>query len=87
MEKRLANYRFNRTKQRIGSFLKELATHEGQILLNGEILIPLDLTHEMIAEMVAVSRQLVTVTLNQWSKAGIVRYKRRRLTVIKPEML
>lgn len=86
-EERLLRHRFNLTKQRIGLFLKEMARHHAHILANGEIELRLPLTHELISEMVSVSRQQVTTILKQWAREGIIRYSRQRILLSKPERL
>lgn len=45
------------------------------------------LTHELIGEMVAVSRQQVTTIFIEWAEKGIIRYNRKRIVLSKPEML
>lgn len=86
-EERLLRHRFNLTRQRIGLFLKEVARHHARTLANGEIELRLPLTHELIGEMVGVSRQQVTVIFNEWAGEGIIRYSRRRILLRKPERL
>lgn len=86
-EERLLRYRFNLTRQRIGFFLKEMALHHANTLANGEIEIRLPLTHELISEMVNVSRQQVTTILKQWAREGNIRYSRHRILLSKPERL
>lgn len=86
-EARWSKYRFNLTEQRIGVFLKEIAHYHGRTLLNGEIELRLPLTHELIGEMVSVSRQQVTVVFNRWADAGIIRYTRKRIVLTRPELL
>lgn len=86
-EERLLRHRFNLTQQRIGQLLKEVARHHGRTYLNGEIELRLPLTHELIGEMVAVSRQQVTTIFIKWADAGIIRYTRKRIILSKPELL
>ena len=86
-EERLLRHRFNLTQQRIGQFLKEVARHHGRTYLNGEVELRLPLTHELIGEMVAVSRQQVTTIFIKWADAGIIRYDRKRIVLSKPELL
>lgn len=86
-EERLLRHRFNLTQQRIGQFLKEVAQHHGRTYLNGEIELRLPLTHELIGEMVAVSRQQVTMIFIKWAGEGIIRYTRKRIILSKPELL
>lgn len=86
-EERQLNYRFNLTQQRIGLFLKDVAHYYGRTLVNGEIEFRLPMTHELIGEMVGVSRQQVTTIFNQWAKEGIIQYSRRRILLRKPEQL
>ena len=86
-EERLLRHRFNLTRQRIGLFLKDMARHHGRTFLNGEVELRLPLTHELIGEMVAVSRQQVTTIFIEWAGKGIIRYNRKRIVLSKPEML
>ncbi|MDX1913006.1 MAG: Crp/Fnr family transcriptional regulator [Saprospiraceae bacterium] len=86
-EERLLRHRFNLTRQRIGLFLKEVARHHARSLVNGEIELELPMTHELLGEMVSVSRQRVTTVLGEWAEAGIIRYARNRIVLTKPELL
>lgn len=86
-EERLLRHRFNLTRQRIGLFLKEVARHHARSIANGEIELELPLTHELLGEMVSVSRQRVTTVLGEWAEAGIIRYARNRIVLTKPELL
>lgn len=86
-EERLLRHRFNLTRQRIGLFLKDVARHHGRTFLNGEVELRLPLTHELIGEMVAVSRQQVTTIFIEWAEKGIIRYNRKRIVLSKPEIL
>lgn len=86
-EERLLHHRFNLTRQRIGLFLKEVARHHGRTFLNGEIELQLQLTHELIGEMAAVSRQQVTTIFIEWAEQGIIRYNRKRVVLSKPGLL
>lgn len=78
-EERLLRHRFNLTRKRIVLFLKEIARHHARHLVNGEVELRLPLTHELIGEMVGVSRQQVTMIFNQWAAEGVIRYSRRRI--------
>ena len=86
-EERLLRHRFNLTRQRIGLFLKEVARHHARTLANGEVELRLPLTHELIGEMVGVSRQQVTTIFVEWAGEGIIHYSRRRILLRKPERL
>ena len=86
-EERLLRHRFNLTRQRISLFLKDVARHHGRTFLNGEVELRLPLTHELIGEMVAVSRQQVTTIFIEWAEKVISRYNRKRIVLSKPEML
>jgi CRP-like cAMP-binding protein len=86
-EERLLRHRFNLTRQRIGLFLKDVARHHARSIANGEIELELPLTHELLGEMVSVSRQRVTTVLGEWAEAGIIRYARNRIVLTKPELL
>jgi CRP-like cAMP-binding protein len=86
-EERLMRHRFNLTRQRIGLFLKVIASHHSRSIVNGEVELRLPLTHGLIGEMVGVSRQQVSTIFIEWAKKGIIRYNRKRIVLSKPEML
>ncbi len=85
-ERMMLNYSTS-TRKRIGLFLKEVAQNHGQTFLNGEVELLLPLTHQLIAEMLSVSRQQVTTIFNEWAEQGVIRYTRRRILLSKPEQL
>jgi CRP/FNR family cyclic AMP-dependent transcriptional regulator len=84
---RLTNIRFNKTQRRLGDLLKELARHHGHYLTDGDLELRLPLSHELISEMVSVSRQRVSAILAKWAEQGVIRYSRNRLILCKPALL
>lgn len=87
VEKRMLNYRYNRTEQRIRLFLRELVELDSRELLSGGVEIKPLLSHEFIAKMVCVSRQQVTTVLLNLAQQRILKYNRRRLVIYRPDLL
>lgn len=61
-------------------YLEDLATKIG-IRIGYEILIPIVTTHQDIADLLGVSRQTVTTTLNTLKKANAIYYSRTRIII------
>ena len=51
------------------------------------VVIDVHLTHEDLAHMVGASRQWVTTTLDRLQKKGIVRIRKRKLVILRPDLL
>lgn len=86
-EERMLNYRFNRTEQRLRTFLKEMAQYDSRKLATGDIEIKIPLSQALIGDMTATSRQQVTILLQKLEKRGLLRYQRRRLVIYRLDML
>ncbi|MCH8904773.1 MAG: Crp/Fnr family transcriptional regulator [Bacteroidetes bacterium] len=73
---------FKNTEDRVKSFIKELADDHGKkIGVGDELEIKLNLTHDDISKLTAVSRQNVTGIFNSLEKNNIILYDRKRILV------
>jgi CRP/FNR family transcriptional regulator len=81
VQSRLDAMFFQNAEQRVKSFIKELADEHGKKLLNNEVEVKLNLTHEDIAKLTATTRQKVTTVLSDLEKQGIISYDRKRILV------
>lgn len=78
---RLESLFFKNAPDRIKEIIKELASEHGEKLLNSEISVKLNLTHEDIAKLTATTRQTVTSVFNELEKQGIIKYNRKQILI------
>lgn len=71
---------------RLSQVLLALCDNYGIPQGNG-VVIDVHLTHEDLAHMVGASRQWVTTTLDRLQKKGIVRIRKRKLVILRPDLL
>ncbi len=71
---------------RLALVLLELGDAFGRYTPHGQW-IALPLTHEHLAEMVGASRERVSKAMAEFAHLGWIRYRRRSITILKPEAL
>ena len=82
-EARIEEIAFKSAPARLASLLLRIATEtdwHGRRMLDG-------LTHQQLAELTGTHRETVTLTLNQFKKAGLVEISRRRITLLDPDRM
>jgi CRP-like cAMP-binding protein len=84
-QERIQSLAVERTPQRLVNALLRFANHLGAEGEDGSIRIP-PLTHQVIAEYVGTSREIVTFQLNHLRQKGLLRYSRQGIYV-DPEVL
>ena len=80
LENRHSDLVFRDVKSRLISFFKEWASREGQRDGN-KIILKNYLTHNDIANLIATSRQSVTVLLNELKESGFLNYNRSQFEI------
>lgn len=78
---------FKNNAERIRAFLKDLADEHGQKLINDQIEVRLNLTHEDIAKLTVTSRQNVTSVMSDLEKQNVIAYDRKKIIVKRYESL
>jgi CRP-like cAMP-binding protein len=68
------------TSRRLGRALVEFADRTGSDPLNGEITIA-PLTHEVLAQYVGTSREIVSHQMSEFRGLGLVRYSRKGISI------
>lgn len=81
IQSRFESLIFKSSDERVKSFIKDLATSEGQKNSDGEIEIKLNLTHDDIGKLTATSRQTVTTVLNELEKKKTLTYDRSKILI------
>jgi CRP-like cAMP-binding protein len=83
-DERLAESAFLSLSQRLGRQLLQLAGSHGREAAEGTVL-DLPLSQRELAGLVGASRQSVNKLLSQWEQDGILRRRRRSITLVKPD--
>lgn len=86
-ERRLLDVRYQTVEYRIRKLFREIMVAEGRQLMNGEIELPMRLSHRLIAQLCVTSRQSVTILLLNLKKQSIIRYNRHHMVVRQPGVL
>ncbi len=86
IESRLRNILFRTNRQRVAGVLLELLESHGERDGPGW-LIRLKLTHQEIASLIGATRETVTIVLGQLQLDGLIRVRRRAITVVDREGL
>ncbi len=80
LETRLEALANEKTPARVARAIAEFAERQGTPKEDGSIHVP-PLTHQLIAEYVGTSREIVTFQMNQLRQSGYIRYSRRGIEV------
>ena len=78
----MASYRVS---ERVGATLLDLATALGTPAAEGYVTMPW-FTHNLLADYVGTSREMVTFEMNRLRRLGLIQYSRRRLDVYADEL-
>ncbi len=81
IESRLRNILFRNNRQRVAGVLLELLESHGE-LIGKEWLIRLKLSHQEIAGLIGTTRETVTIVLGELQLDGLIRVRRRAITVM-----
>lgn len=79
-ERRVEGFISSDTKTRIANFLLDITIRFGK-KTDKNILLPLPLTHQRIAEFVGAYRETVTLAVNELEKMEVIKNRRGRITV------
>ena len=79
-ERRVEGFISSDTKMRIANFLLDITLRFGQ-KTGKNVLLPLPLTHQRIAEFVGAYRETVTLAVNELERDGVVKNQRGKITV------
>lgn len=80
-ERKLEGFIITDTTARVAYFIADCALRFGK-KINSKVEIPLELTHQRIAEFVGSFRETVTLALNKLEKEGILENKRGKITIL-----
>lgn len=80
-ERRVEGFISSDTKERIANFLLDITLRFGKKSGNN-ILLPLPLTHQRIAEFVGAYRETVTLAVNELEEMGVIKNQRGKITII-----
>ncbi len=85
-ERRLESFVLTDTVARVALFLSDCASRFGEIKNNAAVL-PLELTHQRIAEFVGSFRETVTLAVQKLEKTGVVKIEKKKVTILNLDML
>ncbi len=71
---------FNDVKSRLAALLLNLARSEGKVCGN-EIRLEAPITHQDLANLIGSTRETTTATLNQFKRAQLIQFDRRRIVI------
>lgn len=80
-EKKLEGFILANTEARLANFLSDFAVRFG-IKKDGKILLPIPLTHQLIAEFIGSVRETVTIAINRLVKENIIGPQHSKITVL-----
>lgn len=91
-EKRLEGFITTDTTARVANFLSDCvkrfcSPREAGKKKNGQVTLPIELTHQRIAEFVGSFRETVTHSLQKLEQEKIIRMKRGKITILNPKKL
>lgn len=79
-ERKLEGFIFSSTTVRVANFLTDCAKRFG-VQKGTNIAIPIELTHQLIAEFVGAFRETVTISLHALEQQNIIRLKRGHIVI------
>ena len=79
-ERRVEGFISSDTKERIANFLLDITLRFGK-KTEKNILIPLPLTHQRIAEFVGAYRETVTLAVNELEQEGVIKNQRGKIII------
>jgi CRP-like cAMP-binding protein len=77
---RIESFSLETTSQRLGQALVHFADRLGSAMDGGATTIP-PLTHEVLAQYVGTSREIVSHQMSEFRTLGYVRYSRKGITI------
>ncbi len=87
VETRIAGLAYGSIKLRLLHALRHLAREHGQALADGEVRIPIRLSHQELAQLIGTSRETCTVELGKLQVAGALRVDDERCFIVRPDRL
>lgn len=87
METRIAGLAYGSVRLRLMHALRHLAREHGEQMPDGEIRIPVRLSHQELAQLIGTSRETCTVELGKLQLAGGVRIDDERCFIVRPERI
>ena len=85
-ERRIEEFVSGNATSRVANFLYDVAVRFGKKRGNN-VLFPVGLTHQRIAEFVGAYRETVTLSLNKLQKEGLIKMSRRKIIILNLEKL
>lgn len=86
-ETRIAGMAYGSVRFRLMYALRHLAREHGEPLPDGEVRIPVHLSHQELAQLIGTSRETCTIELGKLQLAGVTRVDEQKFFVVKPERL
>ncbi|MFC0216608.1 Crp/Fnr family transcriptional regulator [Paenibacillus chartarius] len=74
-------------KPRILKTMKRLSLEHGDRTADGSIVVPIKLTHQQLASMVGATRVAVTRIINSLQKEQIIKFDKKLLVILRPDLL
>lgn len=85
-ERKLEGFIFASTTVRIANFFWDIAVRYGK-KRDGEVVLPLELTHQRIGDFVGAFRETVTLSLHNLEKEGVIKVTRGKITILNSKKL
>lgn len=86
-ETRIAGLAYGSVRLRLMHALRHLAHEHGEVLQDGEVRIPLQLSHQELAHLIGTARETCTIELGRLQLAGLVRVDDDKCLVVNPDRL
>lgn len=80
-ERKLEGFILTDTTARVASFLSDIARRFG-VRKDGKIVLPLPLTHQLLADFVGAFRETVTIAMNRLKKEGVLTDERGKIIIL-----
>ena len=87
METRIAGLAYGSVRLRLLHAIRHLAREHGEHLANGEVRIPVRLSHQELAQLIGISRETCTIELGKLQISGGIRIDDDRCFIVKPERI
>ena len=85
-ERKLEGFIATDTIARIANFLLDIARRFG-LKKNGTVELPMEFTHQLIAELVGAFRETISVAMNALEKEKIIKVQKGKITILNPQKM
>ncbi|HEY9179630.1 MAG TPA: Crp/Fnr family transcriptional regulator, partial [Candidatus Baltobacteraceae bacterium] len=86
-ETRIAGLAYGSVRTRLMHALRHLAREHGEPLENGDVRIPLHLSHQELAHLIGTSRETCTIEIGKLQLAGLLRLDDDKCFIVNPDRL